>query len=471
MALALRPYQLDLLARARAELKRGCKRLCLQSSTGSGKTVLTAQMLASAAARGKRAWFVVHRKELLDQAVRTFVEAADLHVGLVAAGFPSDASAPVQVCAVQSMKRRLAKLRAPDLIVWDECHHLPSQSWASIAGALPNASHIGLTATPARLDGRGLRPFFDALLCGPSTADLIAQGYLAPYRLYAPAQFDASALHKVAGDYNRAEVSEQLGRSTVVGDAVGTYQRHAESGRALVFAWSIASSQAIADSFCAAGIPAAHVDGETPAIERADAMRRFRSGELRVLCNCELFGEGLDVPACDAVFLLRPTASLGLYLQQCGRGLRPAAGKDAVRIFDHVGNWSRHGLPDDPRAWTLDGIEKAPGERLQPLKRCAQCFAVASAARKFCPYCSATYAVKERKVVQVAGELAETELSRLRAEVADRAKLCRSLRDWQNLGKIMGYAPGWAWHRWTARRQGSQKAEIAHDARYEIAKG
>jgi len=206
------------------------------------------------------------------------------------------------------------------------------------------------------------------------------------------------------------------------------------------------------------------VDGETPAAERADAMRRFRSGELRVICNCELFGEGLDVPSVDSVFLLRPTASLGLYLQQCGRGLRTDPGKVAVRIFDHVGNYTRHGLPDDAREWTLDGIVKAPGERLQPIKRCAACFAVASAARKVCPYCQAAYPVKERKVVQVAGELAETELSALRATVADRAILCRTLLDWQNLGKIMGYAPGWAWHRWTARREKPQKVDFAQVA-------
>jgi superfamily II DNA or RNA helicase len=465
--LTLRPYQHDLIAQTRATLRQGARRVLLTSPTGSGKTVLVASMLAGAAARGKRAWFVVHRKELLDQAVRTFVEAADLHVGIIAAGYPSDAAASVQVCSVGSMRKRLGKVRAPDLLVLDECHHLPSASWSAVAAALPQAVHIGLTATPARLDGRGLRPFFDALLCGPSTADLIAAGWLAPYRLYAPAQFDASKLHKVAGDYNRKEVSETLARSTVVGDAVGTYRKHAENGRALVFAWSLASSQAIADAFRFQGIAAQHVDGETPTAERKHAMDRFRSGELRVLCNCELFGEGLDVPAVDSVFLLRPTASLGLYLQQCGRGLRMSDGKSAVRIFDHVGNYTRHGLPDDAREWTLDGITKAPGERLQPIKRCAACFAVASAARKVCPYCQAAYPVKDRKVVQVAGELAETELSALRARLHERERECATLEDFQRLGKEMGYKGQWAWMRWqhsAAKARLRQKREIAQAA-------
>jgi DNA repair protein RadD len=447
--LTLRPYQTDLLARARAIMRSGGTRLLLQSPTGSGKTCLVAHMLASAAAKGKRSWFIVHRRELVDQSIRTFVDAADLHVGVVAAGYPSDATAPVQICAVSSLARRLGKIRPPDLLVWDECHHLASASWSAIAQALPKAVHVGLTATPARLDGKGLRPYFDALLTGPTTADLITQGYLAPYRLFAPAVFDASKLHKVAGDYNRAEVADTLSKSTVVGDAVGTYRRYASDGRALVFAWSLDASRALADAFTMTGVPAAHVDGETPAAQRADAIARFRTGDLRVLCNVDLFGEGFDVPACDAVFLLRPTASLGLYLQQCGRGLRPAAGKDAVRIFDHVGNHERHGLPDDPRAWTLDGIEKAPRERVQPLKRCVQCFLVSSAARTVCPHCHAPYLVKARKVTRVEGELAEMELSTLRAQLPALARDCHTLADWQRLAKRLGYKPGWAWFRWS----------------------
>lgn len=444
--LTLRQYQLDLTEQSRALLRQGCKRLLLQSSTGSGKTVLAAHLLARASERQKRSWFVVHRKELLAQAIETFVTAADLHVGIIAAGYPSDSSAPVQVCSIGSLKKRMSSVQPPDLVVFDECHHQPSASWSAVSAALPSATHLGLTATPCRTDGRGLRPHFDALLCGPSTADLIAQGYLSPYRLYAPAHFDTSALHKVAGDYNRREVSTEMARSTVVGDAVGTYVRHAENGRALVFAWSLDASRAIAEAFTARGIAAAHVDGETPADERKRSMDAFRSGAISVICNCELFGEGLDVPAVDAVFLLRPTASLGLYLQQCGRGLRPYMGKESVRLFDHVGNYTRHGLPDDPRAWTLDGIDHEPQAKAAPLKRCASCFRVTGAAVKACPFCHAPYPVKARKVVQVAGELAETELSVLRAQVADLGRQCHSLSDWHALAKRLGYSSGWAWH-------------------------
>lgn len=464
--LTLRPYQTALIDEARAAMRAGCKRLLLQCPTGAGKTVLVAHMLATAAAKGKRAWFCVHRKELLDQAVQTFVDAADIHTGIVAAGSPSDPSAPVQVCSVPSLKRRLASLQPPDLLVWDECHHVPSASWAAIAAAVPRAHQLGLTATPQRLDGKGLGAYFDKLLLGPTVRELIDAGYLSDYRLFAPGTVNTERMHHVGGDFNRAEVATAMGASTVVGDAVATYQRHAEHGRALVFVWSLDASRALADAFTSAGIAAAHVDGETDAHERRRAMAAFRAGSLRVICNVDLFGEGLDVPAVDAVFLLRPTDSLGLYLQQCGRGLRPSPGKTAVRIFDHVGNWTRHGLPDEARQWSLNG--KPKGEKPPPSpRRCAECFAVSPALARVCVACGAEFPRKPRVMHQVEGALVEADLSTLRGRLREMEADCRTLQDWQDLAKRMHYAPGWAWYRWTARRRGAafgRKTDFAQDA-------
>lgn len=451
--LNLRPYQLDLAAHARAAMRAGCRRLLLQLPTGGGKTILVAHLLAAAAAKGKRSWFCVHRKELLEQAVQTFVEAADIHTGIVAAGYPLDPSAPVQVCSIGSVKRRLSRLAPPDLIVFDECHHVPSASWSAIAAAVPTAHQLGLTATPQRLDGKGLGAYFDHILLGPTVADLIAQCYLSPYRLFAPGVLDTSALHHVAGDFNKAEVATAMGASTVVGDAVATYQRHAEGGRALVFVWSLEASRALADAFQAAGIPAAHVDGETPTDERKRAMAAFRSGTLRVLCNVDLFGEGLDVPAVDAVFLLRPTDSLGLYLQQCGRGLRMSPGKSTVRIFDHVGNWTRHGLPDDAREWSLEGKPKAKRDAVLSPRRCLECFAVSPATSPRCVECGALFPVKARKIHQIDGALVEADIDALRYHALEEEHGCRTLHDWQELGKKRGYKNGWAWHRYNARKQ------------------
>jgi DNA repair protein RadD len=415
-----------------------------------GKTVLVAQMLAAAAAKGKRAWFCVHRKELLEQAVQTFVEAADIHTGIVAAGYPADPSAPVQVCSVPSLARRLPALAVPDLIVWDECHHVASASWSAIAAAVPQVYHLGLTATPQRLDGKGLRAHFDQLILGPTVAELIADGYLSDYRLFAPGTINTDEMHRVGGDFNKAEVATAMQSSTVVGDAVEMYQQHAVGGRALVFVWSLKASRALADAFVEAGIPAAHVDGESAKEARRAAMAAFRAGDLRVLCNVDLFGEGLDVPAVDAVFLLRPTDSLGLYLQQCGRGLRPSPGKTHVRLFDHVGNWTRHGLPDDARTWSLDGRPKTA--KAPPAgRRCPECFAVSPPTAEVCEECGAAFIKKPRKVSHIDGPLVEADLTVLRAQVRDLERACVTLHDWKCLAVRLGYKPGWGYYRWRAQ--------------------
>lgn len=448
MALILRDYQTNLADRARALLRQGVRRILIQSATGSGKTVLAAHILAAAAERGKRSWFCVHRRELLDQSVTTFIEAADIHTGVVAATYPSSPLAPVQVCSVPSLTKRASRLPVPELIVWDECHHLASRSWSDIAQAYPHATHIGLTATPQRLDGRGLGAHFDALLCGPSTAELIASGSLSPYRFYAPGAVNLAGVHQVAGDYNKRELAGAMDGSSVVGDALSHYRAHCEGGRALVFAWNLEASRRIAAQFVAAGIAAQHVDGETPKAERQQAMKEFRNGTVHVLCNVELFGEGLDVPAVDAVFLLRPTQSLGLYLQQVGRGLRPSHGKVFVRIFDHVNNWERHGLPDDPRTWSLEGATKRAREQTVAAKRCPQCFGVCRPSAHACPYCGAPFVKQAREVEQVDGVLQETDLEALRQLRESRSQFyaqCQTLAEWQALAKTLRYKPGWAW--------------------------
>lgn len=446
--IVLRPYQSDLITRTRAAMQQGARRVLIQAPTGSGKTALIAQMLASAAQRGKRAWFCVHRKELLDQSVTTFIESADIHTGIVAAGYPASGLAPVQVCSVPSLSRRCAGLPRPDLIVWDEAHHVASKTWSAIAQQFPHARQIGLTATPQRLDGRGLGAFFDVLLQGPTTADLIAQGYLSPYTFFAPSAVNLSAVHRVAGDYNKHELGAVMDNSTVVGDAVSHYRQHCPDARALVFAWNLEASRAIADAFVSLGIAAQHVDGETTRHLRTDAMRRFRSGDVRVLCNVDLFGEGLDVPAVDAVFLLRPTQSLGLYLQQVGRGLRPADGKHAVRIFDHVNNWQRHGLPDDPREWSLTARAGKPSESVTAGKRCPACFGVSRPSARVCTYCGAAFVSKARQVDQVSGSLVETNIMALRARAREFYRDCTTLAHWQTLAKSLGYRSGWGYLMW-----------------------
>src|SRR5690606_13196984 len=204
-----------------------------------------------------------HRRELVKQSVVTLCEAAGLDVGIVAAGFPPSRRELVKVCSVQTLKGRMNRMEAPHLVVWDEAHHCAAAGYRAIHEALPDAVHIGLTATPERLDGTGLIEWFDELIAGPSVAELMDDGALSRYRLFAPGGPDLSDVHTVAGDYNKKELAAAMARSAVVGDAVGHYQKYAPGKRAIVFMWSVESSIQMAEQFAAAGVPTAHLDGKT----------------------------------------------------------------------------------------------------------------------------------------------------------------------------------------------------------------
>ena len=364
----------------------------------------------------------------------------------------------MQICSVGTLARRLDRVAAPHLIVWDEAHHMAAGTWQSIFRQFPNAAHVGLSATPERLDGQGLEPFFRSMVPGPSVRDLITQGFLVPYRLFAPAMGpDLSGVHTRMGDYVKSEVAQVMSKPKVVGDAVEHYRRVAMGRRAVVFAVSIEASHRIVQAFRDAGIPAEHVDGETAPDERDAAIGRFSRGETRVLSNVELFGEGFDLPAIEAVILLRPTQSLAMYLQQVGRGLRTAPSKADCIILDHAGNSARHGLPDDDREWTLAGREaKTRGESdpdASPIRQCPKCYAISPAAMLKCRECGEPFPIQARKVDHVDGELQEVSIEEARKVAKREQAMSQSLDALIELGRMRNYKDpaGWARHVWAAR--------------------
>lgn len=451
----LRPYQTALIDAARAHLMAGRRRVLIQAPTGAGKTALTAYMLGQSAARGRRSWFIVHRRELILQSHRAF-RAAGIKAGIVGAGFPTDRRALVQIAGIQTLARRHRTMYEPDIIVWDEAHHIAAAQWSQIHKAY-DCHHIGLSATPTRLDGTGLGEWFDEIVQGPSVADLIADGWLSPFRLFAPSRPDLSGVRSRAGDYARDGLQEAVDKPSITGDAVSHYRRLADGRRAVAFAVSVEHSRHIAAAFAASGIRAAHVDGATPAAERDETMRSFSEGRVRVLCNVDLFGEGVDVPGIECAILLRPTQSLSLYLQQVGRALRPAPGKAEAIILDHAGNALRHGLPDEPRQWSLEGERKSRRQRDAedtPVKHCPACFRVVPTATRACP-CGHDFAPTIRDVKVVDGVLQEMHHSALRRDRAREQGKAQTLDDLIRLGVMRGYKNPAAWARYVynARRR------------------
>ena len=457
MALQLRPYQENIIAEARALMEKGHRHILICSPTGSGKTALTANMLASAAGKKMRSFFNVHRRELIKQSVLAF-EKAGVSYGIVASGFPDNPNPYVQVASIQSLARRYQKYKSPQLVIWDECPHIAATSWSKMFHAYPNAFHIGLTATPERLDGKGLRDYFKVMVKGPSVSWLIENNYLADYRLYAPSTISMAGVQTQMGDFKRSQTADLVDKPTITGSAVTEYKKVASGKRAVVFCVSIKHSEHVVAEFNAAGISARHVDGETSSFTRDQTIEDFAAGRIKVLSNVDLFGEGFDLPAIEVAILLRPTKSLALYLQQVGRVLRPSPGKSHAIILDHVGNVERHGLPDQEHQWTLDGRAKrmsANGESNTSVKICDNCFAAQLPGRDACKFCQHTFEKSPRKIEEVGGELTEIDLKVLRFRKNVERMSTRSLEDLTELAVSRGYKfpRRWAKHVFQARQR------------------
>jgi superfamily II DNA or RNA helicase len=454
MGLILRHYQQQAITDLRGAYRDGARAPLLVLPTGGGKTIVMAEIMRSLAARGRSALVLVHRRELVAQTSRK-LDLAGVDHGIIAAGTQPSA-APIQVASVQTLVRRLGSIAVPpDLVLLDEAHHATAGSWARVLGHWPGALRLGVTATPVRLDGRGLSAVFDRLVLGPSVADLIYTGHLCPAKIYAPPQrADLSALRKRAGDYATDQAADALDRPTVTGDTIEHYQRLASGKRAIVFCCNVQHAEHVAAQFCGNGIAAATLLGSSQPEQRDRLVQQFAAGQLQVLVTVDVVSEGFDCPAAEVAILLRPTASLGLYLQQVGRVLRPAEGKPYAVILDHVGNVHRHGFPDDPRDWSLDDRLRTGrggnGQAAPSVRTCTTCFAAFKPA-PICPCCGAACAPEpKRPMRQVDGELQE--LKRVNAQLrASERKRARTLPELLAIAAQRGYSPGWAYRVHNAR--------------------
>jgi superfamily II DNA or RNA helicase len=256
------------------------------------------------------------------------------------------------------------------------------------------------------------------------------------------------------GDYAREELAEAADRPSITGCAIDHYQRIAAGLPAVVFCVSIKHSRHVVEQFRAAGIVAQHVDGETPTMERDEAIRRFANGDIQVLSNVDLFGEGFDVPEISCVILLRPTQSLTLFLQSIGRAMRPAPGKDEAIILDHAGNVMRHGLPDDIREWDLRGRKQGAASQECPVKICPGCFLTVPAAVTKCPDCEHVFVNGDggREVAQREGQLEEIDIEAFRRDQERRAErrrqgMARSEEELVAIGESRGYKRPRLWAR------------------------
>lgn len=420
-----RAFQADLLEKGRVVIRQGARRVLFQLPTGGGKTFIAALMMKGMRERGALSYFLAHRKELLSQTSLTFDKVALPH-GFIARGKRHDSSELTQLVALAYAARRKDILPKPRNAIIDEAHHAVAREWSELLDYW-DCLQIGLSATPARLDGRGLGDRFDVMVKGPTVRWLIDNGYLSDFAMFAPSgDVQLDGVPSVGGDFNTAQLEEVMGNADLIGDVVRHYRELADGQPGIVFAVSRAHSQAIARSFQAAGVLAAHIDGSMTDRERDRIVGAFRDGRLKVLCNVDLFGEGFDVPGIVYCGLCRPTKSLSLYLQQCGRALRVFDGKERAIICDHAGNCFRHGMPDDDREWRLDSPKLTRAEKgrdAKPVHQCPLCYQVTFSQRRQCP-CGYVFPISERSIAWAEGELFELQRDvAKREQVIDKAAL------------------------------------------------
>ena len=370
----LRPYQKTLVAEIRNAFRTHA-RVVAVAPTGAGKTVVFSYVTTGAVSKNNLVLIAVHRKRIVQQ-ISKALEQFGMRHGLVLPGHSLTADL-VQVGMIQTISRRLDKLTEPNLIVFDETHHAVCKMYLDVIERWPNAKLLGVTATPQRLDGTGLGRIFTALVEGPKVRDLINDGYLADYTYLAPPQkADFSQVKKRLGDYAVDELAAVMDKATITGDVIQHYKEHLPGKTAVAFCVTVEHARHVAAQFCEAGIPAAAMDGNTPDAIRDATFARLASGDLKIVSSCELISEGVDIPAVNGALLLRPTQSLAMHLQQCGRVLRPKPDGSKAIILDHVGNVNQpgFGLPDAPRQWTLSDKKKKP--KTPGVVTCDECFRV-----------------------------------------------------------------------------------------------
>ena len=442
----LRDYQRIAVNNLRSGFATGLKSLLYVLPTGGGKTFVFCYITSQVIKKKKRAVILVHRQELVDQTCEALKRLGIGHA-VIAAGYPEDLKQPVQVCSVQSLVRRLHKFPKDffHLLIVDEAHHAVAGSWSKIITHFEQAKVLGVTATPIRLDGKGLRDKFQSLIIGPQMRQLQILGYLSPCRVFAPPErLNLKLMRKSFGDYKNSDMEEQCIKKHFIGDAVSHYKKHLSGKTAIAFCVSIKHCIAVAEQFREAGVPAAHLDGSIDRKTRKNLLDKLADGSINVITSCSIISEGTDIPSVSGCLLLRPTLSISVYLQQVGRCLRPQENKTAI-ILDHVGNVKKHGLPTEDREWSLEGIKKRHQNKTDTIsvKVCPQCFCALVSTTMQCE-CGHVFRAKDQKFETIDGELEE--IKAVKKENKKEQGRARTLKELQALAKKRGFNPGWAYH-------------------------
>jgi len=463
----LRDYQLQAIEELRDGIRNHHRAQILVLPTGAGKTTVAAQLISGAVANNNHVLFMAHRKELVMQA-KNRLHQFGIRPGVIMSGWKHRSNMLVNVASQQTLIKR--ELPPAKLIVVDEAHHSMSNGFKNLLEQYPKAAIVGLTATPYRLDGRSLGDIYTNIVAPITLAELTAQGFLVPAR-YIGTQMDMSDVEVKRGEYNHKQLHEKFDKKEIYDGVIENYMTYAPRSRAIVFNNDVLHSKSMTERFLSAGIPAAHLDADTHPLERSKILERYAAGQILVLNNVDLFGEGFDLPEIETVIANRRTKSKSLWKQWVGRGLRPAPGKTKCTVIDQGGNVWEHGPVDAPEEYSLEPEEKKKKSSLaqaSPVKMCGGCGFIQSLSAQKCSECGHVFTthITER-------ELPKAEFLDVTDEVKDfvprdfqkekkhpplpdhlrKAYTDMTEEELKEVAEIRGYKPGWVWVQLKRRKE------------------
>ena len=361
---SLRDYQKENKSRI-YELWKEKRSVMLQMPTGTGKTRLFSSLLKDVQNYSADkdiaidCLVMVHRQELVEQIVGELHRNYGLEAGIIQAGYKQNPERNIQVASVQTLSRRLHiwKEKQFDIVIVDEAHHVPAESYKNIINSYPAAKLLGVTATPYRLSGEGFTDIFEELIISPSVKQFIEKGVLSQYDYYSvrenseiQRELDSITTFQ-NGDYTDADMTRVCDNDHIRAQIVETYQKYALGKKGIIYTINKIHNKNLCSDFNKVGIKTVAIDSQTPSDIRKRYIEDFKCGLIDIICNVNIFSEGFDCPDIEFIQLARPTQSLSMYLQQIGRGLRSSIGKEKCLFLDNVGLYNRFGLPSANRKW------------------------------------------------------------------------------------------------------------------------
>ena len=453
----LRDYQNKLIEDIRKSAKKGHKSICVVLPCGGGKTPVFADLARTGSEKGRKTLILSPMDTVQDQIIKT-VNCFNVNKEMVEI-------VSYKKAATQEWLSAYEKDYFSTIIV-DEAHHSCASSYEKVFSYFGEAFRLGFTATPERLDGKPMSAFYSDMVKGPSAKKLIKLGHLVPSRIVP----NNSVRENYKRTNNHELSAQELAQIKLKGSSfqqiVNVYLTEAPGKSTIAYCPNIEFSKKLVKYLKANGIEAMHLDGTVREAKRKDAIEKFKAGEVKVICNVNLIGEGFDFPACEAVLMLRPTLSRTLYIQQAMRCMRKAEGKTEAVIIDFVENTEFHGVPEADYEYTLDSKEMLkiqsvsepdpehePKPRQTDKDKIVSVFALLNGKQdkdfgeQF--YLSLQESLDAYEFVRkvrhaTIGIKTDPKVCGAFIRAAKQSSLFKTVEDWELLAKVFHYRPGWA---------------------------